>query len=292
MTEKTAHTVTAPQRVTQPVRENRCSCGAFASPSGLCPDCARSFPAFSTPFETEGRDMRRWERLSGDSGAPNIQRKLKVFPKSEVEGVVADLNIMVPSGQFVVHSKRPRRIVSRNCDSKNNPIIKCTEDNQPRYRIHVENISAEWKKTTLADGSECDLPYPSSQVETVGRHIYVPTKTSKCRFGFFDSAGKPHVYERWRMIAHELGGHAISGLSHSPGRGDRADHDPSIQIENNIAAGVPGSIMRGCYDTPRQGECFFKADAADEKMAYRLKDGWHYDAASNEKPVDNECPKK
>lgn len=108
--------------------------------------------------------------------------------------------------------------------------------------------------------------------------ISVPdSSTSTIEFGFFKPDGRPVWYNNWRILAHELCGHGRANQTYTGGRGNRADHDVTIDTENDIAA-EHGEPARGHFADPRQGEAFYNPIGDRSKVVFYQVNGTHYEA--------------
>lgn len=87
--------------------------------------------------------------------------------------------------------------------------------------------------------------------------VVVSLSGSEVDFGFIDRWGRPHIYPLWRILAHELCGHAVffnkgmevnpPGPQFSDKPGKRPHHDQAIKAENAIISEHPGQIKRGLW---------------------------------------------
>ena len=72
--------------------------------------------------------------------------------------------------------------------------------------------------------------------------------------GWSDSTAKVALWApAWRVLTHELCGHARLNQTYSGSPGNRAGHDATIDTENAVAAGL-GQPARGHFSDRRQGE--------------------------------------
>jgi hypothetical protein len=75
----------------------------------------------------------------------------------------------------------------------------------------------------------------------------------------YDKNGKLQDTPNWRVLAHELCGHAfhMDDGTHDPRpqpKNNRPGHDQAIDGENSIASEHPGQPVRGSYNDPGMGE--------------------------------------
>jgi hypothetical protein len=95
-------------------------------------------------------------------------------------------------------------------------------------------------------------------------------------FGAFSPSGAPIWCPNWRILGHELCGHARLNQN-CEAKGDRPSHDATINTENTIAAEHGGSA-RGHYADRRQGESFHNPIGNQTRVVFKLKNGWHFEA--------------
>jgi outer membrane protein OmpA-like peptidoglycan-associated protein len=121
--------------------------------------------------------------------------------------------------------------------------------------------------------NDADWPHTDRTTKTVTVH----SPFSHLRFGAWSpgdpGAGVPvHVASlpNWLVLGHELCGHAhlIAQGTHpsgpAPTHGGRLSHDPTVTIENRIAAegGIPATERRGLFTDPHHGESVATVDVA------------------------------
>lgn len=105
-----------------------------------------------------------------------------------------------------------------------------------------------------------------------GKTVTVHSPYSGMQFGAWGQGPAAHriQQENWRVLGHELCGHAwlmVRGLHPSgppPAHGGRPSHDATVTIENRIAAehGIPASELRGLFADPHHGESFARVEVA------------------------------
>lgn len=155
--------------------------------------------------------------------------------------------------------------------------LKKLADSKNNWSIEGRIMNAEsgGKPTTWDNntGNSSPVYLPEGQVgppapgSGTGGGVIVPLPGGNIDQGFIDPQGKPHIAPLWRVLAHELCGHAVfmdngtedigpqaqTGIAVDPESG-RPEHDQAIRAENSIAGEHPGEPLRGEYnDKPNQG---------------------------------------
>jgi uncharacterized protein YraI len=97
-------------------------------------------------------------------------------------------------------------------------------------------------------------------------------------FGAFDPSGNAVAAPNWRILAHELCGHARLNQGYTGTKGNRPEHNSTINTENQIAA-EHGGPPRGMYNDRRQGESYHRL-AGESNLVFALVDGWHYETSA------------
>jgi hypothetical protein len=104
--------------------------------------------------------------------------------------------------------------------------------------------------------------------EEGNKRVVIHSSRSIFEFGAWGggaNAGQRTFADQTRVLAHELCGHAAlmeAGTHRDDSEvdvdGGRPGHDPTIKIENDIAAeiGGPGTAVRGSFSDPHHGESF------------------------------------
>lgn len=104
---------------------------------------------------------------------------------------------------------------------------------------------------------------PAPGIPTGGQ-IFAPIPGGKYQFGSYDPKGNGVIAPEWRILGHELCGHAMhldlgthdpTPLGHKGTKWDRPEHDQAIQEENKLA-GEHGLPVRGTWDSPKKGESY------------------------------------
>lgn len=78
--------------------------------------------------------------------------------------------------------------------------------------------------------------YPKTMIGPNPTVLMVASAGSNIEFGMFGPTGSPTWYDNWRILAHELCGHARLHQTYAGGRGCRSGHDVTIDTENAIGA--------------------------------------------------------
>ncbi|MEK6675026.1 MAG: DUF4157 domain-containing protein, partial [Planctomycetota bacterium] len=211
---------------------------------------------------------------------PSVQRLVDVSPSAAVNDILGQFKFLCPAEKF---SANASSIVS-DCKSSSTQSCDClcdvTNDPARRYSIDVHNVSAADTSTALHDGTTRIVPMPSVGPHTIpgtDPTISMPSTTgSALAFGVFDPSGQPILADNWRILGHELCGHARLNQTYTGSKGNRPAHDATSSTENDIAAEHGGSA-RGHFGDTRQGESFHSLPASNTELAFALVDGWHYE---------------
>jgi len=213
-----------------------------------------------------------------DRLAPMLRRRVTVNPAAAAPDVLRQFNVICP-GNFAVAGSE----ITSNCSGSSTHGCEClcdvTSDQNRTYSITVQAATVGSASTKLFDGSTETVPTISTWPETVpgpNPSINLVAAGSPVEFGVFGPTGNPILAEDWRILEHELCGHARLGGGDGP-IGDRPNHDTTINTENTIAA-EHGGAARGHYADVRQGESFFNPAGNRSKVKFKLKDGDHYEA--------------
>lgn len=237
-----------------------------------------------SPGTLEGRRLLAHELthvMQQRSGAASrIQRRVEVQPDAAAANDILDqFRFLCPTGNFSLNGRRIESSCtssSRSCDC----LCDVTTDTTRTYTIEVHPVANNPTPVTLHDGSTRTVPMPSVGPATrpgTDPHINMPSSSSSAvYFGAFRSDGSPFIAPNWRILAHELCGHARLNQTYSGSKGDRPQHDQTITTTNDIAAEHGGEV-RGTYADPRQGESFHTLPMSGAKLVFKLTDGWHYE---------------
>jgi len=112
-----------------------------------------------------------------------------------------------------------------------------------------------------------DWPHTDDTTKTVTVH----SGFSNVEFGAWNKGSRRTMYQNWLVLAHEMCGHAalFAAGTHPvgppPSHGGRPSHDPTVRIENQIAAehGISPADQRGLFADPHHGESFARIVIAD-----------------------------
>jgi hypothetical protein len=223
--------------------------------------------------------------MSGQSASPSpmpaaIRRTVVVSPASATPQIAADFEFLCP-GKF----KAAGSNISGTCTASTTASCECLCDvvnNTTRtYTINVADAVAGTAPATLFDGSTATVPtstlFPTTHVGP-NPSIDMPSTASSIEFGTFDSSSRGVWAPFWRILAHELCGHARLNQTYAGGTGNRRGHDSTIDTENLIA-GEHGAPPRGHFaDKPRQGESFLNPVGDRSKVVFFLTSGEHFEA--------------
>jgi Domain of unknown function (DUF4157) len=241
-----------------------------------------------SPNSSKGKKLLAHELthvIQQDNKKPNVsllQRKVVVNPNiTAAKDILSQFQFLCPHVNFSLKGQHiigdSSSIASKGCEC----VSDAAGDPDRTYTIKVKKIVGNDREVKLYDGRLATIPFPNSYPRTrrgANPTIYMPdSKGSTIEFGAFATAGAPFWYRNWRILAHELCGHARLDQSYSGSTGNRPGHDVTIDTENEIAA-EQGQIGRGHYSDTRQGESFFNQIGNSSKVAFILKDGWHYEA--------------
>jgi hypothetical protein len=222
-------------------------------------------------------------RLNGKplaGGGPALQRMVFVNPPSAAREIRDQFEKMCP-GRFGTAAGKGFAQITADCspaDRSRSKSCQClcdtAHDMKRRYSINVAPAKRVDNAVNLHDGTPATVPDTSVFPETVrGDHpvITMPaSKGSDMEFGAFSPEGTPLWYESWRILAHELCGHARLGQnSTEANRGCRLGHNASIGTENEIAK-EQNQPDRGTYFDRRQGESFVNPVKNRSKVLFFL----------------------
>jgi outer membrane protein OmpA-like peptidoglycan-associated protein len=128
----------------------------------------------------------------------------------------------------------------------------------------IHNAADDWTIVV----NDADWPH----TDPIARTVTVHSGFSGVGFGAWTKGPGSHrmMYQNWLVLAHEMCGHAqlfIRG-THPAGSakdGGRPSHDPTIAIENKIAAehAIGAADQRGLFADPHHGESVARVSVAE-----------------------------
>ncbi len=226
------------------------------------------------------------QQRGGLPGHSIVQRRVMVNPTAAINDILGQFNFLClgnwgSSGQII--TGHAIAVTTNSCECLEDAV----NDTNRTYTINVDAVSSTRRGLTLHNGRfEPAVPFPSSGPRTynwgANAVIHVASSTgSAMEFGFFEPSGRAAWCTNWRILAHELCGHArlkqeYTNIYGESGKGDRPEHDFTVAVENRIAA-EHGGAQRGYYNDPGQGEVFHNPIGNQTMIVYRLVDGWHYE---------------
>jgi hypothetical protein len=133
------------------------------------------------------------------------------------------------------------------------------------WTIEAKKMTAEngdWPRTTpdTDDGMQRLGGRPGSGT---GGSVETPVQGGGSVWQSYDKNGKLQDAPNWRVLAHELCGHAfhMDKGTHDPRpqpKNNRPGHDQAIDAENAVAGEHPGQPERGSFNDPNRGESAFR----------------------------------
>jgi uncharacterized protein DUF4157 len=233
------------------------------------------------PAGQTGRHLLAHELTHALQQGTQLRRKVKVQPPGEAGDILGQFNFICPSGGFTAASGE----IAGHCDKSVNSGCDClcdvAADPARLYTIKVAPAKASTEVVGLANQTSAAVPKTSVFPDTIlgpNPLVNMPASTgSDVEFGAFRPDGTADWAENWRILGHELCGHARLGQTYAGGFGNRPDHNATIDTENAIAA-EHGGDARGHFTNPRQGESFLNPVGDRSKVRFSLTDGVHYEA--------------
>jgi uncharacterized protein DUF4157 len=210
---------------------------------------------------------------------PALRRKVVVNPPAAV-GQMATLFDFLCPGTFSAAGSGITGACTVNTSASCECLCDVVNDAARTYTLQVGDAKKGTGPATLAGGVAATIPTTSLFPTTAGGPnptIQMPSTASNVEFGEFSPTGSGMWAPNWRILGHELCGHARLNQSYAGSSGDRPGHDVTIDTENQIAAEHAGPA-RGHYADKRQGESFYNPVGDRSKVVYFQKDGEHYDA--------------
>lgn len=218
----------------------------------------------------------------GRSGGKRVQRTVVVNPNTAAADDILDqVRFICPSVTFgrtgTTLTADQSSVASKGCECVTDVI----SDSSRTYTINVDAVTNNPQTVTLHNGTTVTVPNPSAGPNTLnGPHptIQMPASTgSAMEFGAFSPSGSALWCDNWRILGHELCGHARLNQSYAGSKGNRPGHDTTIDTENGIAA-EHGAPARGHFADPRQGESYHNPVGSRSRVVFMLVNGWHYEA--------------
>jgi hypothetical protein len=212
----------------------------------------------------------------------SVQRAVLVDPEDARSEMLDLFKFLCPSGGFSL----AKNLIMSTCPNMSGPSCEClcnvTRDQNRVYSINVQNADRNNRLEVMHDGVSKRIPDASISPQTLGGtnpQITMTRASSAMEFAGFSPGCTPVWLPNWRILGHELCGHGRLNQTYSGDRGDRKEHDATIETENKIAA-EHGGAARGKYDDPRQGEVGTNPVGDRSMLVFKLKDGWYYEAAN------------
>jgi len=207
-----------------------------------------------------------------------LRRTVIVNPPASTAEVLGYFNTICP-GNFAVAGQN----ISEHCSASTTQGCEClcdvAHDPSRTYTINVQTAAVGTEVKTLHDGTNATVPSISVWPQTApgpNPTVTMVAAGSPVEFGSFAPDGHAEWAEGWRILEHELCGHARLGGGDGP-IGNRPNHNATIDTENAIAA-EHGRPARGHFTDRRQGESFFNPARNHSKVKFKLQDGDHFEA--------------
>ena len=232
------------------------------------------------------------QQSAGKVQPRSVQRAVLVDPE-DARGEMLDVfKKLCPTGGF----RLAKNLIMSTCPNMSGPSCEClcnvTRDQNRTYSINVQNADRNNRLEVMHDGVSKRIPDATVTPQTIGGNdpqITMTRASSAMEFAAFTSGCTPVWLPNWRILGHELCGHGRLNQTYSGDRGDRKEHDVTIETENQIAA-EHGEPARGKYDDPRQGEVATNPVGDRSMLVFKLKDGWYYEAANPCLPTPSSGP--
>lgn len=204
---------------------------------------------------------------SNDENSAKNKMDLQVMIQTICPEASLDENGVITVGDATL-SRNPKGCccIKQLADSKNTWMIIGKVMNQRTRNTPPVDVPVTWDDRT----GNPSLVYPPEGQQGppapgsgTGGGVIVPLPGGNIDWGYIDVDGKPRIAPLWRILAHELCGHAAfmdAGLEDN-GHGGRAvipnpkpgrpEHDQAINAENEIANEHKGESKRGKYNDPK-----------------------------------------
>jgi len=207
-----------------------------------------------------------------------LRRTVVVNPAAAAPDIQRQFNVLCP-GKFAVSGSN----ITDTCAASTNQSCEClcdvAHDPARTYTLNVTAATVGTESKVLFDGTTATVPSVSTWPATTpgpNPTVNLVASGSAAEFGSFAPDGHAEWAEDWRILEHELCGHARLGGGDGP-IGNRPAHDTTINTENAIAA-EQGRPARGHFADRRQGESFFNAAGNRSKVRFTLTNGIHFEA--------------
>lgn len=211
--------------------------------------------------------------------APALRRTVVVSPAAASSEIATHFGVLCP-GKFSAAGPN----ITGTCDSSTSASCDClcdvVNDASRTYTLNVAAAAAGTAMATLFDGTTVSVPttsvFPATAIAP-NPTINMPSTSSNVEFGEFNATGGPIWAPLWRVLEHELCSHARLSEGSGGTRGNRKQHDVTIDTENLIAA-EHGEPLRGHFADPRQGESFLNPAGDRSKVVFFQVNGEHFEA--------------
>jgi RHS repeat-associated protein len=233
------------------------------------------------PIEEEGGiNLYAFVRNDPTTAIDKLGRRVVVEPASAVGEVVEIFNYLSDLESWAVGAE-----IHSHCDYCWVPRYPSSWQclcraitSEKVYRIYVKNVRTQPRSMIYVDGTTDTVlgPHDRDWPATLSDDdVQIPSKASimtQYTFGFFGPGGNYLDAPLWRILAHELCGHALGPAPDFEGIdvwGDRKSHDVTIMMENAVAL-EHGAPARGLYSNQKQGESAWRLTSG-KTVYYRNK---------------------
>jgi hypothetical protein len=254
---------------------------AYTSGSNIVFNNGQYSPNTDSGKKLLGHELTHVVQQGSNIMKKSIQRVVSVNPAGQTSYVAGLLNQICDNAVGVTAGS-----ITSNCDASTDVSCGCicdvASDPTRNYTINVQPQSVATSTETLWNGSSASVPMASNWPNTLLGNdpvirIHEPSGQS-LEIGAFSPSGRAFYYENWRILAHELCGHARLNQSQGGSRGSRPGHNSTIDVENDIAFEHGPYEMRGHYNDRRQGESLWNPVGNNAKVAFWQQNGLHFEA--------------
>lgn len=254
---------------------------AYTSGSNIVFNDGQYAPGTDSGKRLLGHELTHVIQQGNDIQPKKIQRILNVNPIGET-AYVAGLLSTICDGVVNYSGNNVTSDCVVSSDNSCGCVCDVTSDPTRIYTIEVRPQSATTNTETLWDGSTANIPsvspWPNTRLGTDPVVTIHSASGQSVEVGAFSSSGSAFYYDAWRILAHELCGHARLYQSQGGATGNRPGHNSTIDTENDIAFEHGPYEMRGHYGDPRQGESFWNPIGNNSRIAFKQRNGMHYEA--------------